>query len=323
MKVIINRKIRWIDGKEAGILRLLSRIFPPELFSPPEKGKAKTIVITTGQLFTAEIDGGGKPAIVSIDKSRFITRRLELPLAAGKHVQDAIAIELRRSMPRRGADLIWNCHLVQQYQGKLIYDVFITKSSVVEEVQNKAAEKNFGLLSISIEDQPNIMIWPTERGVDSVAKKWVLISAFFIASAVLILLVTLETRVAQSKQISEDLLKANMALSTEIDSLNAIAETDDDAKMTSIAQAFRSGERLAAKLNDISHIFKGESWISEFEYSPDFIRIAAFTDLDVTAIVQEIRKLEWVGDAQLNGPIIFDTYLKQNRFELTITEVRK
>ena len=82
---------------------------------------------------------------------------------------------------------------------------------------------------------------------------------------------------------------------------------------------FAGQARRLGLLTDLTNLLPDSVWVSELSITGDQMILSGFAEGDVAATIAQLQQLPWAKSVQMNGPISYDSYSGQNRFEVGLT----
>jgi hypothetical protein len=311
-------KFTVLDGKEIGLSRVLRNLIPVSLFLPSRSIGRPKVEIEFQKLLSEPLGKRNVDLVVLVPESTVLRRVMRFPTAAEVHLENAIAIQLRKDLPGDGADFFWTHHVVVREKGKISVEVLIARKNILDEIKNKASKNGCVLVQVNVLGGSTKPLWFANSEESSKLNRWIMASIIVATCIALISVLILESRVREVNSAIQSLELSNSELekvaAASADFPNAVSLQNSDFYL----RRFNQGARAVAYISDIDAILEGEGWISQIEIGNGNIRLAAFSEADVPSIIESLRILPWVVDVQLNGPVVRDSYLGQNRFEVTI-----
>jgi hypothetical protein len=320
--VMVRVDIRQLAWQAAR--RLRNTLIPEVLFMPGPPGAFPTVVkigalpIDEASLRRAALVR--QPVIIEIDSATALQRHIKLPSAASAKADAAIGLLLRQTLPGQGRGLLWRSEPRGRQGGQTDYTVHIFKESQIDELIASLKRAGVAVHAVTIGKgtQP---FWHAVPNAASVVRRWAIIAALAVALVSLICVVAIERQRAQV----EDVLMARSARVTALEERLLVAKSkseegklQEQSVLSDMAMFVAESRRLQL-LADLTTALTDEIWVSEMSISGNRMVISGFTDGDVASVVSLLQQLSWTQNVQLNGPISYDSYSGQNRFELGLT----
>ena len=311
-QVIAWRRIVWVwtySGLPGwitlpGFMRQWSRKLKAEAISIPDS-------IVSGEI----VD-------VVLGPEQFLRQTLIVPKAAQANLSRAIDLNMRQSLPNGGAGLVWRYVVEKRDRSSLEIGVYIVRKATLEKIAAQIAEQGARLRSIDlVSPSLNEPFWDARRRVDKPRVFWNA-TAFVLLVMIWGFITWRESNDAAvlGYQISilEQERNALRARAVEL-SERLKAENTDVAALTRDVNALLTEAGRLHILLDLTEALSEDTWISELVITGDDLSLSGFTERDVTDIMAVLRDLPWVGRVDLGGPVIFDTWSRRNRFDLSVS----
>lgn len=307
--------------------RLFWRYVPESLFlSGLYLGAPKQVHIVSLPVDPTIVSGfaagnGRKQSIeIVLAQNVLLARSVLLPKAAIAKADEAISVQMRQTMPAAAKGLIWRSAFSGMKAQSAEFKVFILKQSQIEDVIGQFERVKLSVHSISIENTKTEPLW--NRHIDRIAKRRFWLGGSIIA----VLLAALSTVIVKERQVAEleDLAEQTRSrLGVMQDTLVSAREAATKAQIAAETLAqdlalFRSQSQRLAIIADLTESLPDTIWISELTISGEQLSMSGFASGDVADVVEVLQGLAWARSVQLEGPINFDSYSGQNRFQLRI-----
>jgi HAMP domain-containing protein len=296
------------------------RFFPVGLFYPVLRlNWSQSIRIETKEDLATKFRKN-KLYDVSLGPAFSINRKMTIPNSARSSLKKLIETDLRQSMPANGVGLKWCFTTGRGISQKTDVAVHILKDETIEEIQQAAATKGASIRTIGPIASKGSYWFDNKRRTDTPIRVWALVGfAFILASGVAI-------RVNETRILSQiEAVRNTVQTATQKQTEKAIAlrESTEQSSIQNAARArdgqlFKRDNNRLSSLIALTDILGNETWISEFKTSENIVQISGFTTLDVTTVIDTLRKSPHFDEVDLNGSITFDSLSRKNRFELRL-----
>lgn len=243
-----------------------------------------------------------------------------LPRAAAGSVDTAIALLMRQTMPSAARGLLWRARQVNTLAATNEYNIYVVKQSQVDELVAMAGNWQLNIRSVAIEGLEDEPIWSRHARNRQSRVFWLRASALVLLFISVLAVFKLEKKVGQL-----DLEKSEIESRVQDIRTKLVSAQDDATKLKSEAATVRSDlgiftsqRRRLSELSDLTTTLADGVWISELNILGDRMSLSGFSTGDVAAVMKQLQSLTWVAKVHLDGPIGFDSYNQQNRFQLSL-----
>ena len=305
--------------------RLCTAVFPATLFLPGLPGRSSVEIdiatLPLNALCRSLAVAAQRPVTAVIAPSAALHRRIVLPRAAAAKADDAIALQLRQTLPSQGRGLIWRAEAIGRHAGQVEYDVYILKDSQVADLLHDLRRAGVDLQMITIGSGSGRPVWQLMPDAVRTAKRWMAFSALAVVTIALGLVFVVE----QDRAAVADLVDLRSARIADLEERLILekSKSDQSRQQSQAVQSdialFAAQSRRLSILSDLTDILPDTVWVSELSITGDRLVLSGFAQRDVAAVTTLIQKLPWAEGVQLNGPISYDSYSGQNRFEVGLT----
>jgi Tfp pilus assembly protein PilN len=324
----ISDKVRNVVLREnqfPGFPWLKKRILPDGLFRPGLPLGPLPVVEVTGLPLSAsgldEARAAGRHVTLVLSATLFHERRISLPMAAANHAARAIELELRQSMPRHAAGLIWGIERVLKTKDRIEYRVLIAKEAPVAQVIEDLAKIDTRVERVTAGSAEGPQLWSrqpdTGAGKD---RQWLLLTILLVLGIAFGKAFMLQKEATALAELAQ----ARQARISELENRKVLAEEasrlseSGRAEVAAAARIFALHSQRLRILTDLSEVFPDDTWVSELTISGHEMFIEGFARRDVAELVVSLQSLPWVESVSLSGATTFDHYSEQSRFSLSI-----
>ena len=313
--------------------RLFWKYVPESLFLPGlYLGAPKQVHIASLPVDPAIVSGFAagnwrKQSIeIVLAQNALLVRSVVLPKAAVSKADVAISVQMRQTMPAAGKGLIWRAALDAMKDQSAEFRVFIIKQSQIDDLIGLFDRARLSVRSICIEKSDTAPLWSKQKDRDAKRRFWLICAISSVLLASLCSVFIKERQVAQLDELAEqtrsriaDLQDTLVAAREEANKAQTAAETlEQDLAL------FRSQAHRLSMIAALTERLPDTVWISELTVSGDQLSMSGFASGDVSEVVEVLQGLDWARAVQLQGPISFDSFSGQNRFQLRLqTELLK
>jgi Tfp pilus assembly protein PilN len=306
----------------ASARQLIEAIVPTALFQSglprrtPTELKATTMPLV-GPVWEKLKNTRG-PIAVILDPSVALVRHVELPKAASSKADSAIRLQLRQSLPSQAQGLIWRSMVLRRDPDKIEYGVYILKQRFLDDLLADLSGLGDQIESIRLDVNGLEPIWERRPASALAAKNWLGFSALSVVLAGVIAVIGL----AFDRSALLDLVSTRTQHVAELqerrDTLQAKAGEGEKAAAEALQDMaiFSAQARRLQVLADLTAALPDSVWVSELSISGNRLVLAGFTSAEVTDVIKWVQGLPWAKGVELNGPISFDSYSGQSRFEI-------
>lgn len=244
-----------------------------------------------------------------------------MPLAAQNSVQKAVDLNMRQTLPGGGKDLIWRQGVGAKSGQKIEVPVYLLKREVITEIHHLARDHRIDIRTITVDGKDRIApFFDARKRFDWPIRLWTTVTIVLL----IFVIALIGWRAVQETWILETEL-AELQVQ-KIESTTEVLElsTALDAENTSFSMISRDIAILASQyqrmpiLTDLTDTLDDQTWISELSLVGEELYLSGFTKSDVTEIMSALRRLSWVENVELDGPVSFDSFSRQNRFDLSV-----
>ena len=253
-----------------------------------------------------------------ISKSACLARTVFLPTVAIEKAEAAIALQVRQTMPAAGKGLVWRSVYVGQKDAKAEFCIYFVKQSQLNDLLAGAKGNGADLVEVSIEGSESLPLWTRDPRRRARRQFWLVAALCTILLASIWSIMSIESQVSDIERIlsetsqrianSEEML---LAAREEVNKAQAEATTFEQDLSLFDAQR----DRLTL-LADLTEALSDSVWISELTITGDQLSMSGFVTGDIAETVTTLQSLDWAKSVQLEGPVSFDSYTGQNRFQL-------
>jgi general secretion pathway protein L len=258
------------------------------------------------------------PVIAVLDPALTLRRQVSLPKAVGAKAESAIALQLRQTLPGQGQGLVWRAAAVERSASSLTYAIYLLKQTQLDDVLASFRALGAEIEAVVIDAAGLEPIWQRFPESDRTAKLWLAFTALSVASVALLAVLSLESDRSELTDLVD--VNAQRAAALEERLLAKRAEADrstaESSALMDDLDRFTTHARRLQLLSDLTNVLPDTTWVSEMTISEDRIVLSGFTSGQVTDAIGLIQGLPWATEVELIGPISFDSYSGQNRFEL-------
>lgn len=258
--------------------------------------------------------------VAGLSRGLCLKREIQLPKAARSKAATAIALQMKASLPMNGLGLTWRYRLDRREGGQDHYSVYIIKDVQVTDLVLQLRQAGIGTASVVIEGIEDAPVWERRSVALQTMRNWaaatalggVLISTFMVIQlewSLLHIEGALDARLANIARLEESLARSRAQSDTRQERLKAAGRQ---------LNQFRAGSRPLALLASLGADLPEGAWLSEISIHQNTLRISGFSRHDVTELVQHLQGVDWAAHVKLDGPVGYDSFTRQSRFDLTI-----
>jgi len=274
---------------------------------------------------TKRIKADDLPKGVAVDlllgPDLLLEKHLTLPVAARANLPRAIDLNMRQSLPGGGVDLLWSHGAGKREGSRLDIPVYLLRKTALAEIKAMASSHGGRVRTVAVANDPSARpFWDNRKRHDLPRRFWGKITAVLvIALAGAIIwqetsqIETLHSQIDALESEKSDLSNQAVELRAKLD-----AENTSIATISRDLEIFRVEFHRLPILLDLTEALSDETWVSDLAISGTDIRLSGFTTQDVTEVMAAIRELSWVQRVDLDGPVSFDSFSRQNRFDLLV-----
>lgn len=297
-------------------------VVPMALFAPGLPQRATTTVrintVPLSQLDREKIKRSRGPIYVSLDPALALLRRIDLPTAAASKSETAIGLQLRQTLPAQGQGLVWRSMAIRRERDTTEYAVYILKQSALDSLLVDLRNLGVRVERVSLDVTGLAPFWERRPISIQVTKNWLAFSVLTTVLAAVASIVGLAADRSALLDLTSTRAEQVAELEKRRDALKASegeSEKSAAAALNDIATFVEQSRRLQL-LTDLTDVLPDTVWVSELSFSGDRLVFSGFTSSEVTTVINQLRKLPWAREVQLNGAISFDSYSGENRFEI-------
>jgi general secretion pathway protein L len=262
--------------------------------------------------------GRSRAVCLSLDPGIALSKRVTIPRAAAAQRDRAVSLNIRQTMPNQGRGLVWRSIPVEAPDTQIDYMVYMFKDAMLLKLANDARNEGVSVESIVLAGFDVQPVW--ELHPESARRK-----RFWLAATLLgILGIAVWSTAAMERRVSA-LTESNLAadarvavLQERLVAMRAEQEAgaaQQNATLTDLAQ-FNAQARRLSTLTALTDTLPDPVWISELSITGDTVLMSGFAAGDVAEIVTLLQAQNWATAVRLEGPITYDSYSGQNRFDL-------
>lgn len=262
---------------------------------------------------------------VQIAKAACLLRSVSLPKAAMERAEAAIALHIRQTMPAAGRGLIWRSVYVGQKDAIAEFYVYFIKQSQLEHLLAVAKSHGVELAEVNIEGSEALPLWSRDPKRRTRRKFWLTATLCALLFSSIWSIVRIEGQVSE---IERRTTETSQRIATSEETLLAAREEANKAQAEATTfghdlSLFDAQTRRLALLADLTEALSDNVWISELTVTGDQLSMSGFVAGDIAETVTTLQSLEWAKSVQLEGPVSFDSYTGQNRFQIGMRLVVK
>lgn len=317
-----QRLARWIAYLPVApqLKALWTPLFLPGLLrAAPKLGLLSHLPVTEADLTKLAALTG--PVHARIPATACLERRIELPLAARGEATQAADLYLRAHLPHGGRGLIWRVQPKGEAEGRLHLNALIVKEAHLADLVSRARTAKIALHAVELEDLTARPLWEADPIPPRVLRSWAAGSFLAVALIALVAVGVTERRVRDLRDLTEQSAARVAVLRERVAERQALAQAVADHGNALATQwlSYRAGARPLAGLAAIGSALPSDVWLSELAMSGADWRLSGFSAGDVSRAVTALQALPGARNVRLDGPIQFDSFSTQNRFDLVLT----
>ncbi len=307
------------------VRRLGEALFPQALFMSGLPGPAPVVVMVEAlpidEVGLRRASAAQRPVTAMLDPATALQRRIRLPCAAMAKAEAAIGLQLRQTLPGQGRGLIWRSELLGRQGDQAEYAVHILKESQIDELVANMRGAGVALHSVTIGKGRVQPLWQASPNAGVTFKRWVTFAGLMVASVSLASVILLEHQRAEVADLV--VARASRVAALEERLLTAKSKSEEgklqQQSVLSDMGTFAAQSRRLSQLLDLTNVLPDTVWVSELSITGDRMVFSGFAEGDVAPVIALLQQLPWAQSVQLNGPISYDSYSGQNRFEVGLT----
>lgn len=253
-----------------------------------------------------------------LDPRTALSKGITIPRAAAALRENAVALSIRQTMPNQGRGLIWRSVATGYRDNQIDYTVFIIKEAVLEQLANDVRGLGVALERIELADTAAPAVWEARPGETWRIWLWMMIMAFGVCAVAIWSVVSMERTIAGLAEENRAGIARITALEERLVTLRtetAVGVEQQTAIETDLA-LFNTQSRRLGILTALTEVLPDTVWISELSITGDNVQMSGFATGDVAAVVGLLQAQNWTKSVRLDGPITYDSYGDQNRFDL-------
>lgn len=303
---------RWLKWAFGGV---------PARFSTPGFYSfwSKSIPFKDSQLHVEDVQPGDYLDVL-IDNSSLLVKTLELPSAARAHLAKTVDLQMRQTLPGSGQDLVWRYAIKERTGSHFAVEVLIVKRATLQSIVADASERGAVVRTISAADKNALPLLDNRKYTDRSKRFW-LAANFCLILALAASVFWHEWR--ETSLLSGQLQQLKIEKSNLVDKVVKLREATEekDLRLASIENDiafFQSEHRRLPVLLDLTQELSDHTWISEVSIEAQEMRLSGFSSDEISMVISNLRKRDWVDRITIDGPVIFDNLARKNRFDLVI-----
>jgi Tfp pilus assembly protein PilN len=307
---------RWLDHA------VPQALFLPGLFLPsPVVLRVDQLPLTEkGRLALGDLARKADEIAVMVESGAALVRTVRLPKAAAGMADEAVRLQMRQTLPDQAQGLLWQRSNGTVEGDHLVFQVHILRAEDVTALRKLAEAGGAKVVSVQVAGAGDGSVWRADEGRVRRART---VAAAAVLAVLLVALVPV-WMLAVERQALADANAAKVAtvaaLQKRLDEMTATAseaELRQQEKADVIAQFRRQQQRLAM-LGDLARALPASVWLSELSVSGDEMRLSGFSADDPTVALRALQGMAWAETARMDGPIMFDSLTRENRFNVWI-----
>ncbi len=265
--------------------------------------------------------GSGQILDIELPITAFLTKEITAPAAARNQLEKVVDLAVSKSSPNGAKAVTW-CYEVTGSKDKMLtIKVYLIKKNLLEALNTEVAKAGTKIRQASIQGvTANRPLIDNRASCDGPLRIWAGLTGTVIAAFVGFIAFA-EIKETQTLQHQHDLFEGQKrqlaAQALSLRQARDAAEAENSGISKDVSRFEITHKRLAILL-DLTESFSDDTWISEVSFQADRLRLSGFTTADIPALITQLQNLPWTISVSLDGPISFDSFSRQNRFELLI-----
>lgn len=246
------------------------------------------------------------PVDAALPEAFFLKRRIAVPQAASRSLQQVAALDLARRTPFRADEVHWALSAPQAVASEVVATQWVAMREDIEALRGRLARIGLVLMRAHVATDPGAgAIADLPGPVATRARTWrrlnalLGVSAAILAAALWLLPGWVAARALVP--VSEDLAARRaeaLTLRREVEGLRAL-----EAERAAFVDTVIHPPRLAEVLRDLSVAIPDEVWISEMGYRPSGVTVSGETSASAADLVLALSTRRGFANPRLNGPV--------------------
>lgn len=266
----------------------------------------------------AGAEKGGLPVDIALAPSLFLRKSVAIPAAARRDAEQAIALQMRQSLPAGAEGLLWRARPIGVRAGKAEYEVLVLKQDSLTALLRSCGTEPRRVLVADMEGFAPLI--DNRRRGDRPQWFWNRATPALAGLALLVVLAGQAWRATELAAVERALEAEVSALRDRAAAARAAAEARDSATAARIRDETRlasESDRLA-KLADLTQALDDRVWLSSLTIDGQTWRLVGFASSDISAVIAAVQALPWVASVTPEGSIVLDQATGEGRFQLVV-----
>jgi len=301
-------------------------LFPAAWLSPGWRRSPGISLRLDSLSVSAEQLNAGEQVDIALDPALCLTKDMLVPDSARSKLDSIVQLAVRKSLPNGAAGVEWRYEVGSLSGKQLKIRIFLLKTAQLDRLRQQIGEAGAVARTVSVSGvQLNAPFADNRKKLDRARRIWgwltiasVLTAALFLAGSEVIRTGALQSELAELKVQHRALAAETLAQRQEWE--NRVKE---QGQIQTAAALFLDEQFPLSALLDLTEKLPDETWISEASFEGNRLVLSGFTSGGVPDLIGRLQTLEWVERAELVGQVAFDSYTRQNRFEIQVSRVSK
>lgn len=262
----------------------------------------------------------GERLDVKLAPELFLQKQMTVPAAAKSALTQAVDLNLKQTLPGGGEGLVWRFRIEKRDKTSLHLVIYVIKKETLDQIEAAVSAARGIVRTVGVAEHRMTPILDHRARVDIARWRWEVVGMALVCMISIVALMQsfqrnaeLKTQVSQLEAYKNELSTQAVALRAQMDS-----ENDDSSGLINDYELFvRDYGRLSLIL-DLTQAFDDATWVSELVINGRTLILSGFTGHDVTEVLETAQSLPWAEQVRLDGPVVFDSFSRKNRFDLSI-----
>jgi len=258
-----------------------------------------------------------------LDAGCYITKEIRVPKSAKANFAQVVTVQVQQNLPKRGVDFEWTYRKTGDDSGVQIATAYIAKKSFIKATETALEQRKNTVRSVSIRTERGrlIPLWSIQSRTDRPVLIWSAISLITLLALIGSFALSEQKELSSLRAMHSDLKLKNSELTQAL-----VAAKDLEANRETLQNDIETDlDLLSSQRSRLQHLasltdtLSDQTWLSELSIEGSKLRMSGFSKRSIPDLIDRIQALDWVRHAELDGPIMFDSFQRSNRFDLVLS----